>query len=792
MKTAALLPDVQLQPHQQRIADAAARGPLRKLLMWQMGSGKSLGSLAAMEQDDDPYAVVAPASLRPNYQGESEKFTDRDAPPPVHSYQSAAKGELPAVDKLVVDEAQNLRSPHTRQTQAVIDAAEKAKSLLLLSGTPVVNRPGDLAVPLQLLTGKKMSPDEFEARYTGTKPTYPTLLHRLIGRARGSEPVIRRRKELEALLDGHVDYYAPADPVVPVDYEDHAVDMSPEQVQLYRGMLDQLPWHLRKQLRSSVDPSSQDLTKLMAFLSGPRQVGLSTLPFRKDRDPGRAFEQSPKLQLAMAKLQEHLADPRKKGLVFSNFIDAGLTPYAHALTRAGVPHGVFHGGLSDADRKRLVDDYNAGRIRAALIGPSGTEGLSMKGTQLIQQLDPHWHPTRARQAVGRGLRFDSHDDLPEELRRVTVQRFASKLPSGLARRLARATGIADPDVDRYVGDVAERKAQANQQVLDLLRRVGEKRAGTYYHGSPVRDIETLRPGSYVTPRRALAELMGRFHLDTGRPWSDDDLAEPHRTNQDEARFKPGREPAGVPTVYRVELPDDAVESWGDDNEVRTRAPAAAVPVDVLPLLRRVGGKRATSRRAVLVTGNPAFIANNPDADRFYGQIESLLSDAGYETTRDPGEPYTAPEPADLWVGHSRGTDRLRFAPTGVRTVRLGSSHPDAINHPDDTAVSVDGRPSVSHYTLTPEMVTALKRRIAGTGSTVDALLAAKAESDRKNYPAKHAILRRLLRDAPDEFAVDSGEGERMVGVTHRPSGFRVHMPSVALPEGYIRAKASLV
>jgi superfamily II DNA/RNA helicase len=256
----------------------------------------------------------------------------------------------------------------------------------------------------------------------------------------------------------------------------------------------------------------------MAFMAGPRQVGLSTLPFRRDKDPGRAYDQSPKLQAAVAKMTEHLSDERKKGLVFSNFVDAGLTPYAAALTRAGVPHGVFHGGLSDGDRKKLVDDYNAGRIRAALLGPSGTEGLSMKGTQLIQLLDPHWHPTRSAQAVGRGLRFDSHNDLPEDLRQVTVQRFASRLPNGVARRLARLTGTADPDVDRYVSGVADRKQQSNQLILDLLKGVGEKRGAA---ASPLPALLLAKTESdrknyaakHAILRRLLRERPGEFEVD---------------------------------------------------------------------------------------------------------------------------------------------------------------------------------------------------------------------------------------------------------------------------------------
>jgi DNA ligase D-like protein (predicted 3'-phosphoesterase) len=58
---------------------------------------------------------------------------------------------------------------------------------------------------------------------------------------------------------------------------------------------------------------------------------------------------------------------------------------------------------------------------------------------------------------------------------------------------------------------------------------------------------------------------------------------------------------------------------------------------------------------------------------------------------------------------------------------------------------------------------------------LDDLKRAKAESDRKNYPGKHAILRRLVAAHPEHFAVDSTDG-RFAGLTHLPTGFRIHAP----------------
>jgi superfamily II DNA/RNA helicase len=188
------------------------------------------------------------------------------------------------------------------------------------------------------------------------------------------------------------------------------------------------------------------------------------------------------MQAAYGRLSETLKDPRAKALIFSNFIDAGLKPYSAGLEKAKIPHGMFHGGLNDAARKQLVDDYNQNKIRVALLGPSGTEGLSFKGTQLIQLLDPHWHPVRPKQSVGRGIRFDSHTDLPADLQNVKVERYLSRLPLGTLDKFMQGAGFDRTNkalaTDDRLASIAARKEKLNQKFMDLLKEVG-----TDHHGS---------------------------------------------------------------------------------------------------------------------------------------------------------------------------------------------------------------------------------------------------------------------------------------------------------------------
>ena len=479
-KTADLLPSVQLQEHQQRIADEVTEDNPRMLVYHGLGSGKSLSALAAAEaakrKFGGNYGIVAPASLKGNFQKEIKKFTT-GSDPEVMSYTGLGLGkqfqEQP--ETLIMDEAHRLRNPNAASSQAAANAAANAKRLLLLTGSPITNEPSDIANLLSLIHNKTITPDDFNKQYVGQKTVRPGLMGWLSGAKPGVKSVVKNEAGLRKLLAGHVDYQASKTPDgVDVNEQTVRVPLSAEQQKIQKAIRTQIPPGFLWKLDNEFPLSREELSKLNSFMTGMRQVSLSTQPFRVDKDPGKSFGQSAKLQEAFKNLQTTLkSDPRKKAIIYSNFVDSGLAPYASALEKAKVPHGFFHGGVTPKARQAAVDAYNAGKLRALLIGPAGAEGLSTKGTSLIQLLDPHWNETRSQQARGRGLRFDSHVGLPEELKNVAVQRYlsSSEDPSMLGKLMGykrERTG------DEVLSHLAAEKEQANEEFRRILREEGSR------------------------------------------------------------------------------------------------------------------------------------------------------------------------------------------------------------------------------------------------------------------------------------------------------------------------------
>jgi hypothetical protein len=123
VKQAELIPEVQLQEHQQRIADRVTDENPRMLVYHGLGSGKSLSAIAAAEAarkvHGGNYGIVVPASLRGNFEKEIKKFT-RGSNPEVLSYTGLGMGKQfkDSPETLIMDEAARLRNPEAASTAA--------------------------------------------------------------------------------------------------------------------------------------------------------------------------------------------------------------------------------------------------------------------------------------------------------------------------------------------------------------------------------------------------------------------------------------------------------------------------------------------------------------------------------------------------------------------------------------------------------------------------------------------------------------------------------------------------
>lgn len=459
-----------LQPHQQRVVDRIQKEDQPGLVVAHgLGSGKTLTSIAAQEALNMPADIVVPAALQANYQKEVIKHLQGESQErSIQSMQNVAvKNQRPDKDMLIIDEAHRARDPGSKTYQTL--SKNKAQKRLLLTGSPFYNHPVDIAPLVNMAAGKTVLPSnqqEFERQYVSQAKVSPGLSGRLRGIRSGTVPTLnkKREEELRQHFGKWVDYHPGSEVDYPtVEREDINVEMTPEQLGVYETVMNKAPAWVAYKIRKGLPPSKQEAQQLNAFLSGVRQISNTTAAFQPDEE-----HQDPKIQKAFENLKKNLDEnPRSKAVVYSNFLESGLDPYKRRLREAGISYGEFTGEMPKAQRDELVRQYNANKIRALLLSSAGGEGLDLKGTRLMQILDPHWNEEKIKQVEGRGVRFRSHAELPEEERKVLIQRYLATRPRvGLAEKFR----LKDPggSSDQYLAQRAAEKERLIQQFRELL------------------------------------------------------------------------------------------------------------------------------------------------------------------------------------------------------------------------------------------------------------------------------------------------------------------------------------
>lgn len=460
----------ELQPHQQRVVDRIQKPDQPGLVVAHgLGSGKTLTSIAAQEALNMPADIVVPAALQGNYRKEIKKHVSGKTPKRnVQSMQNlAVKNKPPTNPMMIVDEAHRARETDTKTYKVL--SHNQADKRLLLTGSPFYNHPSDIAPLINMAAGDRIlptSPQDFENRYVTMSKVSPGLMGHLRGIKDGVVPNLNKKREEE--LRGHFGKWVDSHPSSTENFptvtrENVEVPMTPEQLGVYETLMDQAPAWVSYKIRKGLPPSKAESQQLNAFMGGVRQVSNSTAPFQPNEKP-----QDPKIQKAFENLKTYLdKNPRAKAVVYSNYLQAGLDPYKQRLQQANIPYGEFTGQMDKAERDELVRQYNANKLRTLLISSAGGEGLDLRGTRMMQILDPHWNDEKIKQVEGRGVRYKSHDDLPPEERNVLIQRYLATRPrSGLLEK----AHLRNPggSVDQYLVARAAEKERLIQQFRDLL------------------------------------------------------------------------------------------------------------------------------------------------------------------------------------------------------------------------------------------------------------------------------------------------------------------------------------
>lgn len=450
------------------------------ILHHSTGSGKTRTFLEALarQQKSNPSGralLVAPASLVSNVDKEVKKHGVKVdlSKVDVLSYEKATR----RYDDLkkhhyalaIADEAHKLRNTETERSKKLGELIAAADKRVLATATANYNHVADIAPLVNIAAGEKVMPTdrkEFENRYIDHIVKNPSFFGKLMGEKPQEYDTLRNKGELKKVFGNYLHHYDNTeDPESQKDFPTKTervvqVEMSPEQHRMYKFVEADLPVLLQMKIRNNLPLSKKEMANLNAFATGVRQVSTGYRYLNRDK----VGDFTPKVKTAVESLEKkHGSDKNFRGLVYSNFLESGVDEYSRLLSKKGIKHAKFTGGLTQKEKDALVSDYNSGKTPVLLVSSSGSEGLDLKGTKLIQTLDPHFNPSKIRQIVGRGVRYKSHEHLPPEERHVEVEHYLSALPKPLLAK------TAPTSIDQYLHQRSGEKQDVFDQVKDLMK-----------------------------------------------------------------------------------------------------------------------------------------------------------------------------------------------------------------------------------------------------------------------------------------------------------------------------------
>jgi len=397
-----------------------ARLQLGACLADDMGLGKTIQVIALMlvlarDGERGPHLLVLPTSLLGNWQAELARFAPTLRVFVAHrSEVSAAEladpqladvdvvlttyGTLPSLDwaknttfgLLVLDEAQAIKNPGTRQSKSVKTLHARAR--IGLTGTPVENRLGDLWSLFDFLNpGLLGSAWEFSAfaqrldREDG--PGYGPLRQLL-------RPYILRRMKSDPEIA----------PDLPAKTEMQVLcGLAPVQVALYEATVKELADSLTRSLESEASEIQRRGLVLASLL---RLKQICDHPSLWLHDGVYAPTDSGKFQ-RLAELCEVLAERQERALVFTQFRQLTGPLDTFLAGCFGRPGLVLHGGTPAKRRAALVAEFQEsdGPPYMVLSLKAGGTGLNLTAASQVIHFDRWWNPAVENQATDRAFRI---------------------------------------------------------------------------------------------------------------------------------------------------------------------------------------------------------------------------------------------------------------------------------------------------------------------------------------------------------------------------------------------------
>jgi non-specific serine/threonine protein kinase len=433
-----------------------------------MGLGKTIQMLALWcdIKARSPRAVhllVVPASLLGNWQAEAARFAPRLRLLVAHP-SAMTRAELDALepsvledvdvvittygyvqrlawltevkwDTVVLDEAQAIRNPGTRQARAV--KSMRARTRFALTGTPIENRIGDLWSLF----------DFIRPGLLGSSARFKSFVKQLRNGDGAAD-----YGPLRALVQPYILRRLKTDKRVISDLPDKTevrafCTLTRKQAALYQTAVDALA----RKLKDTEGIERRGL--ILAFLIRFKQICNHPAHWLGDGtfDPAASGK-----FIRLKELCETIASRQEKVLVFTQFREI-TEPLSNFLGEVfGQPGLVLHGATSPRRRSAMVESFQRddGPPYFVLSLKAGGTGLNLTAASHVVHFDRWWNPAVENQATDRAYRIGQH-------RNVLVHKFVcrgtveEKIDDLIESKLALARDVLDGGGETLITELGD-------------------------------------------------------------------------------------------------------------------------------------------------------------------------------------------------------------------------------------------------------------------------------------------------------------------------------------------------
>ena len=333
---------------------------------------------------------------------------------------------------VVVDEAQNIKNPETKQARAA--RSLKADYRVALTGTPVENNVGDLWSIMDFLNpGFLGSRADFKRTFlvpiqASRDPEAAARLKRLTGPF-----LLRRLKTDKAVI---------AD--LPEKMEMKAFcPLTREQASLYAAVVRDLERRLE---------SAEGIRRkgaILGTLTKLKQVCNHPAQFLGDNSaiPGRSGKLT-----RLTEMLEEIMEVGDRALVFTQFAEMGRILQGYLQESFGREILFLHGGVPQHQRERLIERFQRedGPPVFVLSLKAGGTGLNLTQASRVFHFDRWWNPAVENQATDRAFRIGQR-------RNVQVHKFvcAGTLEEKIDEMIIRKQELAEKVVGTGEGWLTE-------------------------------------------------------------------------------------------------------------------------------------------------------------------------------------------------------------------------------------------------------------------------------------------------------------------------------------------------